>query len=133
MAKRPNLTVIFSTNDLHNINAKFDDAEYLSVYNVNEETAEFVGAAQFDPKDATDVQLHDRCNMTKGADILFVNAPLGPRAAFHMVNTKVFAIKLDEPITIDQAILKTQDMLKNKLPPWLRKRRETESETGYVE
>jgi len=119
--KRDHIKIVFPTNDLATVNAKFDNSTYLAVYDVSVDTSEFIHAAQFDPETSADEQLQERCNISDGSSLLFTFGQLGGLAAFHMVNNKIFAIKIGAPESIEALIAKTQDMMSGNPPLWLKR------------
>ena len=119
--KLNHVSIVFPTNDLVTVNAKFDTATYLAVYDVSAQSAEFLHAAQFDTDTPADQQLQERCAVTDGSSILFTFGQLSGLAAFHMVNHKVFAIKISAPEPIDTLIKRTQEMIQSHPPLWLQR------------
>jgi nitrogen fixation protein NifX len=121
------LKIVFPTNDLATVNAKFENASYLAIYDVTPTSSEFLHAARFETDTSGGEQLNERLKAVDGCSILFNRGQLCGAAAFHMVNNKVFAIKLLDDESIPELIERTQKMVNSNPPPWLRKMLDAEA------
>ncbi|ESW70539.1 nitrogen fixation protein NifX [Mesorhizobium sp. LSJC285A00] len=122
------LRVAIATQDMKNLNAHFGSARRFAVYDVMREEWNLVEAVAFD--DVSDesgkhrTEGYDRITpkveALKGCHLLFCLAIGGPSAA-KLVSAKIHPIKVPQPQTIQEVLLRTQMMLRTCPPPWLRK------------
>ncbi|MGX5804189.1 nitrogen fixation protein NifX [Bradyrhizobium sp. Arg314] len=122
------LRVAIATQDLKHLNAHFGSAKRLAVYDVTPAEWNFVEAVAFD--DASDESgthrtdgddhITPKVSALKGCQLLFCLAIGGPSAA-KLVTAKIHPIKVPHPEPIADVLSRTQAMLRNGPPPWLRK------------
>lgn len=118
--KKEQIRVALATNDLEQVDSKFETARQLVIYEVANDSSRFVEILQFDDFPDAEQQLNAKCDALRGCAALFVyGAPLGAVAAFHMVKTRVFAVKLQEVEPISNVIGSLQNMINNSPPLWL--------------
>ncbi|MER8809599.1 nitrogen fixation protein NifX [Mesorhizobium australicum] len=122
------LRVAIATQDMKNLNAHFGSARRFAVYDVLREEWNLVEAVAFDDvsdesgKHQTegDDRITPKVEALKGCHLLFCLAIGGPSAA-KLVSAKIHPIKVPQPQTIQEVLLRTQMMLRTCPPPWLRK------------
>ncbi|MER9702399.1 nitrogen fixation protein NifX [Mesorhizobium sp. M0146] len=122
------LRVAIATQDMKNLNAHFGSARRFAVYDVMREEWNLVEAVAFDdvsdesgkhPTEGDD-RITPKVEALKGCHLLFCLAIGGPSAA-KLVCAKIHPIKVPQPQTIQEVLLRTQMMLRTCPPPWLRK------------
>ncbi|MER8797036.1 nitrogen fixation protein NifX [Mesorhizobium sp. M0984] len=122
------LRVAIATQDMKNLNAHFGSARRFAVYDVMLEEWKLVEAVAFDdvsdesgkhPTEGDD-RITPKVEALKGCHLLFCLAIGGPSAA-KVVSAKIHPIKVPQPQTIQEVLLRTQMMLRTCPPPWLRK------------
>ncbi|WP_176085673.1 nitrogen fixation protein NifX [Martelella sp. HB161492] len=122
------LRIAIATQDMKNLNAHFGSARFFALYDVTPEEARFVEALAFDDVSAEtgehktdgDDRITPKVDALKSAHLLFCLAIGGPSAA-KVVAAKIHPIKVPGESPISEVIARTQTMLKNAPPPWLRK------------
>ncbi|MER8764341.1 nitrogen fixation protein NifX [Mesorhizobium sp. M1006] len=122
------LRVAIATQDMKNINAHFGSARRFAVYDVTREEWNLVEAVAFDDvsdesgkhRTEGDDPITPKVEALKGCHLLFCLAIGGPSAA-RVVSAKIHPIKVPQPQTIQEVLLRTQMMLRTCPPPWLRK------------
>ncbi|MER8814109.1 MULTISPECIES: nitrogen fixation protein NifX [unclassified Mesorhizobium] len=122
------LRVAIATQDMKNLNAHFGSARRFAVYDVMREEWNLVEAVAFDDvsdesgkhRTEGDDRITPKVEALKGCHLLFCLAIGGPSAA-KLVSAKIHPIKVPQPQTIQEVLLRTQMMLRTCPPPWLRK------------
>ncbi|MER8640407.1 nitrogen fixation protein NifX [Mesorhizobium sp. M1365] len=122
------LRVAIATRDMKNLNAHFGSARRFAVYDVGREEWNLVEAVAFDDvsdesgehRTEGDDRITPKVEALKGCHLLFCLAIGGPSAA-KVVSAKIHPIKVPQPETIQEVLLRTQMMLRTCPPPWLRK------------
>ncbi|MES0132571.1 nitrogen fixation protein NifX [Mesorhizobium sp. M0029] len=122
------LRVAIATQDMKNLNAHFGSARRFAVYDVMREEWNLVEAVAFDDvsdesgkhRTEGDDRITPKVEALKGCHLLFCLAIGGPSAA-KLVTAKIHPIKVPQPQTIQEVLLRTQMMLRTCPPPWLRK------------
>ncbi|MER9293377.1 nitrogen fixation protein NifX [Mesorhizobium sp. M0510] len=122
------LRVAIATHDMKNLNAHFGSARRFAVYEVMREEWNLVEAVAFDDvsdesrkhRTEGDDRITPKVEALKGCHLLFCLAIGGPSAA-KLVSAKIHPIKVPQPQTIQEVLLRTQMMLRTCPPPWLRK------------
>ncbi|MES0120182.1 nitrogen fixation protein NifX [Mesorhizobium sp. C277A] len=122
------LRVAIATQDMKNLNAHFGSARRFAVYDVMREEWNLVEAVAFDDvsdesgkhRTEGDDRITPKVEAMKGCHLLFCLAIGGPSAA-KLVSAKIHPIKVPQPQTIQEVLLRTQMMLRTCPPPWLRK------------
>ncbi|ESX83670.1 nitrogen fixation protein NifX [Mesorhizobium sp. LNJC405B00] len=122
------LRVAIATQDMKNLNAHFGSARRFAVYDVLREEWNLVEAVAFDDvsdesgkhRTEGDDRITPKVEALKGCHLLFCLAIGGPSAA-KLVSAKIHPIKVPQPQTIQEVLLRTQMMLRTCPPPWLRK------------
>ncbi|ESX42582.1 nitrogen fixation protein NifX [Mesorhizobium sp. LSHC426A00] len=117
-----------ATQDMKNLNAHFGSARRFAVYDVMREEWNLVEAVAFDDvsdesgkhRTEGDDRITPKVEALKGCHLLFCLAIGGPSAA-KLVSAKIQPIKVPQPQTIQEVLLRTQMMLRTCPPPWLRK------------
>ncbi|ESY52236.1 nitrogen fixation protein NifX [Mesorhizobium sp. LNJC372A00] len=117
-----------ATQDMKNLNAHFGSARRFAVYDVMREEWNLVEAVAFDDvsdesgkhRTEGDDRITQKVEALKGCHLLFCLAIGGPSAA-KLVSAKIHPIKVPQPQTIQEVLLRTQMMLRTCPPPWLRK------------
>jgi nitrogen fixation protein NifX len=131
--QKEHVNVAFATNNLEQVDTKFEAAGQLAIYEVSHDSSRLIKAVQFGDSGDVDEQLTARCNALQGCAVLFVyGTPLGAVAAFHMVNNKVFAIKLQTIEPIPGVIGGLQELINNSPPLWLSKALKAGSESKNI-
>lgn len=116
------IRVALATNDLELVDCKFETARQLAIYEVDHDSSRFVKSIDFECMADADQQLSAKCDAVRGCAALFVHGgPLGAVAGFHMVNTKVFAVKLQKAEPIQNVLDSLRNMINNSPPLWLKK------------
>jgi len=134
--QKEHVKVAFATNNLEQVDSKFEAAGQLAIYEVSHDSSRLIKTVQFDDSADVDEQLTAKCNALQGCAVLFVyGTPLGAVAAFHMVNNKIFAIKLQTIEPIPGLIEGLQKLINNSPPLWLNKalKAGNESQNIYAE
>ncbi|MER9329776.1 nitrogen fixation protein NifX [Mesorhizobium sp. M0488] len=122
------LRVAIATQDMKNLNAHFGSARCFVVYDVGREEWNLIEAVAFDDvsdesekhRTEGDDRITPKVEALKGCHLLFCLAIGGPSAA-KLVSAKIHPIKVPQPETIQEVLLRTQMMLRTCPPPWLRK------------
>ncbi|MER9436083.1 nitrogen fixation protein NifX [Mesorhizobium sp. M0618] len=122
------LRVAIATQDMKNLNAHFGSARRFAVYDVMREEWNLVEAVAFDDvsdesrkhRTEGDDRITPKVEALKGCHLLFCLAIGGPSAA-KLVSAKIHPVKVPQPQTIQEVLLRTQMMLRTCPPPWLRK------------
>lgn len=117
-----------ATQDMKELNAHFGSAKRFAVYDVTREEWNLVEAVAFDDvsdesgehRSEGDDRITPKVEALKGCHLLFCLAIGGPSAA-KVVSAKIHPIKVAQPQTIQEVLLRTQMMLRTCPPPWLRK------------
>ncbi|RRH94535.1 nitrogen fixation protein NifX [Mesorhizobium tamadayense] len=130
MSKRQpgTLRVAIATQDMKDLNAHFGSARRFAIYDVTREEFNLVEAVAFDDvsdengkhRSEGDDRITPKVEALKGCHLLFCLAIGGPSAA-KIVSAKIHPIKVPEPQSIQEVLLRTQIMLRTCPPPWLRK------------
>ncbi|MFC3320503.1 nitrogen fixation protein NifX [Mesorhizobium cantuariense] len=122
------LRVAIATQDMKDLNAHFGSARRFAVYDVTREEWSLVEAVAFDDvsdqsgkhQAEGDDRITPKVEALKGCHLLFCLAIGGPSAA-KLVSAKIHPIKVPQPESIQEVLLRTQVMLRTCPPPWLRK------------
>ncbi|WP_085026000.1 nitrogen fixation protein NifX [Ensifer aridi] len=122
------LRVAIATQDMECLNAHFGSAKLFAVYDVTADDSTFVEALAFDDisdesgkhRTEGDDCIGARVEALKGCHLLFCLAIGGPSAA-KVVSAKIHPIKVPQPESIEDVLLRTRTMLRTAPPPWLRK------------
>ncbi|PBB11791.1 nitrogen fixation protein NifX [Mesorhizobium loti] len=122
------LRVAIATHDMKDLNAHFGSARRFAVYDVTRKEWHLVEAVAFDDvsdesgmrRTEGDDRITPKVEALKGCHLLFCLAIGGPSAA-KVVSAKIHPIKVPQPQTIQEVLLRTQMMLRTCPPPWLRK------------
>ncbi|UVK48761.1 nitrogen fixation protein NifX (plasmid) [Mesorhizobium sp. AR07] len=122
------LRVAIATQDMKDLNAHFGSAKRFAVYDVTREEWKLVEAVAFDDvsdesgehRSEGDDRITPKVEALKGCHLLFCLAIGGPSAA-KVVSAKIHPIKVPQPQSIQEVLLRTQMMLRTCPPPWLRK------------
>ncbi|MER8981568.1 nitrogen fixation protein NifX [Mesorhizobium sp. M0870] len=122
------LRVAIATQDMKSLNAHFGSARCFVVYDVGREEWNLVEAVAFDDvsdesgkhRTGGDDRITPKVEALKGCHLLFCLAIGGPSAA-KLVSAKIHPVKVPQPETIQEVLLRTQMMLRTCPPPWLRK------------
>ncbi len=122
------MRVAIATQDMKDLNAHFGSAKRFAVYDVTREEWHLVEAVAFDDvsdesgkhRTEGDDRITPKVEALKGCHLLFCLAIGGPSAA-KVVSAKIHPIKVPQPQSIQEVLLRTQMMLRTCPPPWLRK------------
>lgn len=122
------LRIAIATQDLKGLNAHFGSAKLFAVYDVTPERWVFVEAVSFEGvsdesgrhKSEGDDRITPKVAALSGCHLLFCLAIGGPSAA-KVVAAKIHPIKVPQPSSIEDVLVRTQTMLRTAPPPWLRK------------
>ncbi|RAZ71736.1 nitrogen fixation protein NifX [Mesorhizobium atlanticum] len=122
------LRVAIATQDMKNLNAHFGSAKRFAVYDVTQEEWQLVEAVGFDDvsdesgkhRGEGDDRISAKVEALKGCHLLFCLAIGGPSAA-KVISAKILPIKVPQPQSMQEVLLRTQTMLRTAPPPWLRK------------
>jgi nitrogen fixation protein NifX len=118
------MKVAFATQDLERVDAHFGWAKNISIYNVTENSTEHLETIQFNgdlQEDGNEDKLEPKINAVKDCAILYV-AAIGGSGAARVVANNIFPMKVKEPESINELLVKLQDVIKAPAPPpWLRK------------
>jgi nitrogen fixation protein NifX len=122
------MKVALATQDMKTVNAHFNGAKNMAVYDVGKDGYSFVEVIQFDNLSAEDGKhtddgedrIRSKVRALEGISLLFVKAIGGPAAA-RVVQSRIHPMKIpnDEPIT--EVLERVRTMLNGNPPPWLRK------------
>ncbi|GEO81089.1 nitrogen fixation protein NifX [Pararhodospirillum oryzae] len=122
------MKVALATHDMTRVDAHFNGARTLVLYDVDPEGYRFVEAIQFAETSAEDGRhspdgedrIKAKVEALEGVALLFVKAIGGPAAA-RVVQARIHPIKVadDEPIV--DVLERVRRMLGGNPPPWLRK------------
>ncbi|PZV36622.1 nitrogen fixation protein NifX [Mesorhizobium kowhaii] len=122
------LRVAIATQDMKELNAHFGSARRFAVYDVTREEWNLVEALAFDDvsdengehRTEGDDRITPKVEALKGCHLLFCLAIGGPSAA-KLVSAKIYPLKVPQPQSIQDVLLRTQVMLRTCPPPWVRK------------
>jgi nitrogen fixation protein NifX len=126
------MKVAFATTDGINVDEHFGRAGMFVVYDLIQDGYKFIEARKFaDGRDAEIEEtkgmgrIHDdrvQLKVDKLADcrIIYLTEIGGPSAA-RLVNKGIMPIKVKETVSIEEALHKLLDTVKEAPPPWLRK------------
>ncbi|MBK1666065.1 nitrogen fixation protein NifX [Rhodospirillum rubrum] len=122
------MKVALATQDMKTVNAHFNGARHMAIYEIGPDGYSFVEVIQFDAVSDEDGKHSDdgedrvraKVKALDGIALLFVKAIGGPAAA-RVVQSRIHPMKIpnDEPIV--DVLDRVQTMLKGNPPPWLRK------------
>ncbi|WP_081581789.1 nitrogen fixation protein NifX [Pararhodospirillum photometricum] len=122
------MKVALATHDMTHVNAHFNGARTLAIYEVTPDSYSFVEAIQFseiskeDGRHAEDGEdrIKAKVEALKGVALLFVKAIGGPAAA-RVVQARIHPMKVAEDEPIPEVLERVRRMLGGNPPPWLRK------------
>ena|SRR5450756_1700505 len=117
------MKVAFATQDLKRVDAHFGWARNIAIYEVGPQGHSFVEAIQFDgdlKEDGNEDKLAPKIDAIKDCTILYV-AAIGGSGAARVVASNIHPMKVNQPESIDDLLVKLSDVLKGNPPPWLRK------------
>ncbi len=117
------MKVAFATQDKERVDAHFGWAKHIVVYEVTPEGSAFVEDFAFGDdlkEDGNEDKLAPKIEAIQDCAILYV-AAIGGSGAARVVAMKIHPIKVPQPESIAEILVKLQDVLKGTPPPWLRK------------
>jgi nitrogen fixation protein NifX len=117
------MKIAFATQDLKRVDAHFGWAKNIAIYEIGPEGHRFLEAIEFDgdlKEDGNEDKLAPKIEAIKDCAILYV-AAIGGSGAARVVANNIFPMKVKEPESIDDLLIKLEDVLKGAPPPWLRK------------
>ena len=115
------IRIAFTSSDGRCVDEHFGKAQSFSIWQLDAETSECVGtvSADADTDDIEDKILR-RAKAVEGCSILCTTEIGGPAAA-KLVARRIHPMKTQVGTTIDEVVLRLQDVLRHRTPPWLRK------------
>lgn len=135
------LRVAITTNNLLQVDTSFAAAKQIVFYRVGTETAEFVDCAQFKGakkgpgggqgknggccgmgggESSNPPQIMDKVHALAGSGVLFTLGLSDPQAV-SVQEEGVFPVKMENTRSIDEVIIRLQEMLQGNPPLWLRR------------
>nr|WP_319565098.1 nitrogen fixation protein NifX [uncultured Rhodoferax sp.] len=117
------MKVAFATQDKESVNAHFGWAKSIVVYDVSPTGHQFVESFEFGDKleeDGDEDKLAPKLEAIKDCAIVYV-AAIGGSGAARVVAMKIHPIKVPQPESIAEILVKLQEVLNGTPPPWLRK------------
>ncbi|NER27748.1 MAG: nitrogen fixation protein NifX [Symploca sp. SIO1C4] len=118
------MKIAFATNDLLHVNGHFGSAKYMAVYEVNQESYQFVENLEFTgnlQQDGNENKVEPKIAALLDCTIVYVLA-IGAGPAARLINKRVTPIKSkDEEEVITDLLNKLVETLNGNPPPWLRK------------
>ncbi len=117
------MKIAFATQDMKRVDAHFGWAKNIAIYEIGPEGHEFVEAIEFDGdlrEDGNEDKLAPKIDAIRDCAILYV-AAIGGSGAARVVAANIHPMKVSQPETIDDLLLKLEEVLKGSPPPWLRK------------
>jgi nitrogen fixation protein NifX len=145
------LKAAFATKDKLTVNAGFEQARYIVVYEINTTAARQCAIMTYHAASSSDAgclkghgrkgpgggggcgggrkkedEINEHEILTKvaglaGISVLFVNKALNAFSALALNDTRVFTVKVDDQKEIADVIARLQEMLGNEPPRWLRR------------
>lgn len=122
------MKVALATQDMTHVNAHFNGARCMAIYDVSRDGYRLVEALRFDEVSAEDGRHSDegedriraKVEALSGVALLFVKAIGGPAAA-RVVQARIHPMKVPDDEAIVSVLDRVQTMLCGSPPPWLRK------------
>jgi nitrogen fixation protein NifX len=117
------MKVAFATEDGRHVDAHFGWAKSIAIYDVTPDELQFVTTAEFAgtlQEDGNEDKLGPKLEAIKDCAILYV-AAIGGSGAARVVARNIHPVKVAETQTIEDILLRLQDVLRGTPPPWLRK------------
>lgn len=117
------MKVAFSTQDRERVDAHFGWAKHIAVYNVTAESADLVEVFDFTGElneDGNEDKLAPKLEAIGDCAIMYC-AAIGGSAAARVVAAKIHPIKVPQPESIAEILVKLQEVIRGTPPPWLRK------------
>ncbi len=117
------MKVAFATEDGIHIDAHFGWARNIAIYDVTPEafqsvtTFEFAGELR---EDGNEDKLKPKLDAIEDCAMLYV-AAIGGSAAARVVARNIHPVKVAETQSIEDILLRLQEVLRGTPPPWLRK------------
>ncbi|SEK09402.1 nitrogen fixation protein NifX [Paraburkholderia diazotrophica] len=117
------MKIAFATQDKVHVDAHFGSAKNIVTYDVTADSHTFVEAFYFGDnlvEDGDEDKLTQKLEVIQGCAILYV-AAIGGSGAARVVALKVHPVKVSQPESIEDILIKLRVVLKGSPPPWLRK------------
>ena len=117
------MKIAFATQDQQRVDAHFGWAKHLAVYEIDAAGFRPVQTFPFGDdlaEDGNEDKLAPKLEAIRDCAIVYV-AAIGGSAAARVVAAKIHPIKVAQPESIAELLVKMQDVLKGTPPPWLRK------------
>ncbi len=117
------MKVAFATEDGRHIDAHFGWAKSIAIYDVTPDALQFVTTVEFAgtlQEDGNEDKLGPKLEAIKDCAILYI-AAIGGSGAARVVAKNIHPVKVAETQTIEDILLRLQDVLRGTPPPWLRK------------
>ncbi|MHB1743221.1 MAG: nitrogen fixation protein NifX [Acidobacteriaceae bacterium] len=117
------MKVAFATEDGCHVDAHFGWAKNIAIYDVTPDKLQFFTNVEFAgtlQEDGNEDKLGPKLEAIQDCAILYV-AAIGGSAAARVVAKNIHPAKVPETQTIEDILLRLQDVLRGTPPPWLRK------------
>src|ERR1700758_3981779 len=108
------MKIAFATQDLKRVDAHFGWAKNIAIYEIGPEGHKFLESIQFDgdlKEDGNEDKLAPKIEAVKDCAILYV-AAIGGSGAARVVANNIFPMKVKEPESINDLLVKLQDVIK---------------------
>jgi nitrogen fixation protein NifX len=113
--KEGTLKVAFATTNLEDIDAHFGSTKQFYVYEISKN--DFVASKIIQ---ITEKNTDATVKSLEGIDIVYFS-DIGPAAAAKIINSGIFPIKYKDVVTIEEEVMKIQNMLGSNPPPFIKK------------
>ncbi|ACD83924.1 nitrogen fixation protein NifX [Candidatus Methylacidiphilum infernorum] len=117
------MKVAFATQDLTRVDAHFGWAKNIMIYEVDKEGYRCLQTVSFDgelKEDGNEDKLEPKLEAIKDCSILYV-AAIGGSGAARVVAKGIHPVKSNHAESIEDILVKLQQILNGTPPPWLRK------------
>ena len=113
------MKIAFASTDKVHINQHFGWSKVFQLFEIDKERAEFLYEIESsqDPEEEV-AKLNYKIATIKEADILYCSQ-IGPKASQMVQAAKIYPVRAREEDTIEDAIVKIQELLMTNPPPWL--------------
>jgi nitrogen fixation protein NifX len=115
------MKVAFATKDMSNIDEHFGWAKQFAIYEVNKDGFSLAGVVKTqEGVDQEDEKINSKIEAISDCSIVYCQA-IGPTAAAKVIKNHIHPIKVEKPMSIDEALTSLQTMLKGNPPPWIKR------------
>jgi nitrogen fixation protein NifX len=126
------MKVAFATTDGISVNEHFGRAGMFAIYELNNSGYSFLETRRFsEGRDSAieetkgmgrvhDERVENKVERISDCKIIYLTEIGGPSAA-RLVRKGIMPVKVKEPVSIEESMLKLSETIRNSPPPWLKK------------